>query len=346
MEIDLDTFLVTVYVIVDDLYKREIAPYKPVRRGHKPEVSDSEVSTLVLLAQWQHSRSEREFLTYVGKYWRGCFPRLLSQSAFNRRVRDLAGALCYLGPAVSRQLCQVLAVEPAYEVIDGVPVPLMRRCRGGRSRLFGNEASIGRGGSDRDWYYGVKLEACVNAQGTINGFVFGPANTEEHWLAESLFRWRRYPEAPAPTAQELAPVLGPAHRHRGQRLGPSGPIGPRIGAGKPSSVPCISDLGLRGQNWHQHWREDYRTTVLTKAIYAELPEQEKRKASRWLSGLRQVVETVFSQLTDVLGLSFPKARSYQGLMARIGAKVAALNIAIFVNYHFGRPTFSLFNPLL
>ena len=40
---------------------------------------------------------------------------------------------------------------PAYEVLDGVPVPLMRRWRGERQRCFAHEAAIDCGGSDRDW---------------------------------------------------------------------------------------------------------------------------------------------------------------------------------------------------
>jgi hypothetical protein len=84
---------------------------------------------------------------------RGYFPRLLSQSAFNRRMRDLGEVLGQLGPALAQHVEQTLG-PAAYEVLDGVPVPLMRRCRSERHRLFGDEAGLGCGGSDREWYYG------------------------------------------------------------------------------------------------------------------------------------------------------------------------------------------------
>src|SRR3712207_6061885 len=199
MEIDLNTFLTTVYDITDLLYQREYAPHKPRRPGKKPELSDSEVLTLALLAQWQSDCSERAFGRYAAKHWQAYFPRLLSQSQFNRRVRDLCGVLCRLGPAIAREVTRTLGV-PAYEVLDGVPVPLMRRCRGEQHRCFAHEAAIGCGGSDRDWYYyGVKLLTAVNAHGLITGFVVGPSSTEERWLAEALLRWRAYlPQPPAP----------------------------------------------------------------------------------------------------------------------------------------------------
>src|SRR5215210_4763411 len=144
MPVDLDTFLVVLYTIVDELYEREVARHRPVRRGHRPEMSDSEVLTLMVCEQW-HGRSERGFLRFVDRYWRSYFPRLLDQSAFNRRVWDLTGAMTQLVPVVAAELGAALA---PYQVVDGVGMPLARRSRGIRHRLFGNEAGIGRGGAD------------------------------------------------------------------------------------------------------------------------------------------------------------------------------------------------------
>src|SRR5690349_11700841 len=140
MAVDLDTFLVALYTITDELYRRHVAPRKPVRRGRRPVMADSEVLTLVVCAQW-HGRSERRFLRFVARYWGGYFPRLLDQSAFNRRVRDLAGALTQLVPLVAAELGATLA---RYQVLDGVAMPLARRTRGIRHRLFADEAGIGR----------------------------------------------------------------------------------------------------------------------------------------------------------------------------------------------------------
>jgi hypothetical protein len=203
---DIDTFLTTVYCLIDDLYEGQLAR---VRSGCKPELADSEVLTLMLLGQWQQDRSERAFVRYAREHWRGYFPRLLSQSAFNRRARNLAGVLCQLGPMVVRAAAPLLEHSAAYGVLDTVPVPLMRICRGMRQKLFADEAQLGHGGSDREWYYGVQLLTEVDANGFIAGFVFGPADTSARWLAEALLRWRICPEAPEPTAEQLAPILGP-----------------------------------------------------------------------------------------------------------------------------------------
>jgi hypothetical protein len=345
MDIDVDTFLTTVYCVVDDLYQAHYAAQKPVRRGAAPEMSDSEVLTVVILAQWQQDRSEAAFLRYAQAHWRGYFPRLLTQSAFNRRARDLLGVLCHLGPQVGAVVAHLLATAPAYGVLDTVPVPLMRRCRGDQHRLFADEAAVGRGGSDKDWYYGVSLLTVVRADGVITGFVLGPANTEERWLAEALLRWRRDPAAPVPTAEDLAPVLGPTHHAGGTRRGPTGPLGPRGAVGGVSTAPYLGDLGFAGDAWQAHWRDAYGATVLTKADYAAAPPAPRTQAAQWLSSLRQVIETANAVLVDLLGLKFPRARTYWGLLTRVAAKIVAFNVLLYLNHCYDRPTFALATPL-
>jgi hypothetical protein len=342
MTLDLDTFLTTVYCVVDDLYRELCAPSLAGRPGAKGKLSDSEMLTLAVLAQWQAHRCERCFLRYAGHHWRAYFPRLTSQSAFNRRVRNLWAALCLLGPALAERIAPPAGEAAAYDVWDGVPIPLMRRCRGRRQRLFGAEAGVGLGGSDQEWYYGVHALVVVRADGPVTGFVLGPAPTSEYWLAEALLRWRRDPAARPPTAAELAGVLGPSHRAGGGRTGPTGPLGPRWGVGQPSARPCISDLGCAGADW----RDTYGETILTKAEYRDLDDVAARQAwSRWLCGLRQRVETTFNTLTDLLGAKFPRARGRWGLWTRFAAKVLAFNLMVHFNRLLGRHTYEVFNPI-
>lgn len=235
MVVDCDTFLVTVYTVVDDWYQAVAAPVKPTRRGHRPELSDSEVLTPFLCQQWL-GWSERQFLAYVAHHWHSYFPRLLDQSSYNQRTRDLAGCLTRLIGHLAAILGET---EDAYQVIDGLPVPLARITRGVRHRLFADEAALGRGGVDRRWYFGVKLVLAVQADGVVTGFVIGPANTEERWLLEALLCWRQ-----APTGQPWTPAdLPPSHRAGGTYVGPTGPIWPVDGAGaaRDGRRRCLSE---------------------------------------------------------------------------------------------------------
>jgi hypothetical protein len=346
VELDLDTVLTAVYVVVDEWYRESLAGCKPVRRGKRAELSDSEVLTLAILAQSQGRRSEAAFLRYAVGHWRGYFPRLLSQGAFNRRVRDVGGALCLLGPLVAGRLAAALPAGPRYQVFDGIPVPLLRRCRGDRPKLFGPEAAIGRGGSDDDRYYGVNLLLCVDQAGSITGFVAGPANTGERWLADALLRWRVDPAASTPTAAQLAPRLGKPKEKGGERTGPTGPVGPWLGAGALAPVAYLADLGFVGRHWQRHWQDDYYALVLTKRDFREfLGVVDPAAAERCHASFRQVVETVNNFLDRFLGLKFPNAKTYWGLITRLAAKVAAANLTRYLNHLYHRPPFACFDPL-
>ena len=338
---DLDTFATAVYTIVDDLLisSGDAQPGSQRRsRGRPPYLTNSETIALVLLAQWHGRGSERSVLHFAKQHWTSFFPRIsrVTQSAFNQRVRKLESLLCSIGPDVASQVIALSGACP-YEAVDTTAVPLMSRRRGERTHLFkpGEEAAIGRGGSDRNWYYGVKLCISVAPQGCITGFLAGPANTADLWTAEGLLRWRTNRAAGQPSPEELAAVLGPSHRTKGTRTGPTGPLWPVEGTGEQSTDIYLADRGFAGKAWGQHWEHDYGSVVLT-------PNSDTCPAD--LNSRRQLVETAFGLLIDRLNLRNLRARSIAGVRTRIAAKIAALNIGILINYLFGYPFLTYFSP--
>ena len=243
---DPDTFVTTVYVVVDDLCRDRPDELRPNRRGRKPVLSESEVITLALLSQWHSRGSERAFLRFAARHWRSYFP-LIGQSGFNKRVRALRSRIAELALEVGKQVHRLMGTGSMYGAMDGVLVPLMRICRGRRRRLFApDEAAIGKGGSDRRWEYGIKLLAVVEESGCVSGFVAGPASTEERWLAEALLSWRKDPHSPQPSAAGLADMLGPSHRKGGQRRGPVGGLWPAEGAGEATGGDIPGRQGILG----------------------------------------------------------------------------------------------------
>jgi hypothetical protein len=343
---DRDTILTTVYCLIDDLYQQQWADRVRRRRAGQfaPTVSDSEVLALMVLGQWQPDRSERAFLRYAARHWRAYFPRQLSQSAFNRRARDLWGVLAALGPAVAHHVQAALGLPHEYEVIDGVPMPFVRRCRGDRHGLRGLVGGFGRGGADKTLYYGGKLLLSVSPTPLIRGAVLGPANTEERWLLDALLTWRWDPTLPLATPEDLVTALGPTHHGGGQRQGPTGWLGPRYAAGAPASGPQYGDLAYAGTAWQRYWQMAYGQTVATKAEVRARPGAT-RADGRTVNGRRQVVERVNGLLEAILGLPFPRARTVSGLWARLGAKLAAFNCLVTLNLLHQRPPESPWSPL-
>lgn len=336
MTIELDTFLTAVYVIVDELYQTYAAPHKPVRPGPKPRLSDSEVLTLTLCQQWLGT-SERALGRFAAAHWRAYFPHLIGQSAFNRRVRDLSGVLVQLVPHLAEALGA--ALRP-YQVVDGLPLPLARRCRGQCHRLFGDEADIGRGGSDRDWYFGCQLWVAVTDDGVLTGFVLAPASCEGRWVADALLCWRHDQRA-APWGADDIPR---ARRWYKPYRGPTGPIWPRAGVGHWSTTPYLADDGLAGAAWAPHWQDDYGARVLTKQALGQGPAVAAARQQH--CGWRQIVETVGQTLTTVFGVSFPGVKTRWGLVTQVAAKLLAFNVGIWLNRQFGRPDLAMATLIL
>lgn len=330
MLVDLDTFMVAVYTLVDTLYQQHIAAHKPIRRGRRPDLADSEVLTLMLLGQWL-GNSERALLRHAATSWTPYFPHLLSQSAFNRRTRDLGGA--------SAQLMRLIADElggsrSPYQIVDTTPVPLARLCRGKHHRLFADDAAIGRGGSDKHFYYGCALLLAVAADGPVTGFVVGPASTEGRWLFDALLGWRADPTRPLWTASDI-PV---PRKRRGGYVGPTGPRWWPGSAGQPAAGPYITDAGFTGQAWHRHWRIDAGATIIAPVPDGPDPAPRLRRTHQhW----RQVVETINALLADALHLAYPQAKTPWGVMTRIAAKCAALNAGMWINRVLGRPDLAI-----
>src|ERR671921_2012701 len=97
---DLDCFLVSLYVLVDDWW--QAGPARAPRRPGRPALlTDPEVITLAILAQWPRFRSERDFWRFAWTHLREYFPTLCSQGQFNRRGYEPWSPSCALcsGPS-------------------------------------------------------------------------------------------------------------------------------------------------------------------------------------------------------------------------------------------------------
>jgi hypothetical protein len=185
---DLDSFLVSLYVLVDDWRKLYRSSQRP-RIGRPALLTDSEVITLAILAQWPRFRSERDFWRFASSHLRSYFPKLCSQSQFNRRIRALEPEMRALQLAFARELAEPSAV---YRVVDTTLVPAMVRVRASRKGLFCGQATFGRSASKTEWVYGFKVALVVDPEGVVSAFGLAPAASDERPIGEALIASDRY----------------------------------------------------------------------------------------------------------------------------------------------------------
>ena len=95
---------------------------RPALAGAKPRFSDSEVMTLLLLMDFLPFPGETQFLGFVRANHRALFPRLLSQSQFNRRARNLWPRV----EALRRHWAEALgATRASLYLLDTKPLPVV-----------------------------------------------------------------------------------------------------------------------------------------------------------------------------------------------------------------------------
>jgi hypothetical protein len=168
---DLDSFLVSLYVLTENWWKATHAP-ADARVGRPSLISDPEILTLAILAQWPHFRSERDFHRFAEAHLREYFPTLPSQSQFNRRARALEAE----AKALSLHLARTLAEEgTVYHVLDTTLIPAVVRVRACRRGLFAGQATFGRSASKKERLedrvglrlpgarYSTELGGCINS---------------------------------------------------------------------------------------------------------------------------------------------------------------------------------------
>jgi hypothetical protein len=297
--LDVDTFLTTLYVMVDDFHQSR--PRKGQPPGPDASLSPSEVATLAIFARWSRFASERDFYRYASTRLRDAFPDLPDRSQFNRSVRHNLGFI----EEMALHLASVMKAQRyPYQALDSSAMLVRDAKRRGEGWLVGF-ADIGW--SNRlGWYEGFRLLVAVDPTGVITGFGFCAASATDQQAAETFFAVRHRPNSRLPSA------------------------------GSASTGPYVADKGFEGAENHRRWLNLYGACVIHPPKRNSCKPWPKR-LRRWLAGIRQIVETVYDKLFNTFGLHRERPHELGGLRARLAARVALHNFCMWLNEQLGRP---------
>lgn len=310
--VDTDTFLTTLYVMVDDFCKANL----PAERdelcpppGPVPALCRSEVVCLALFSQFGIFPSEHDFYRYASRHLRPAFPKLPHRTQLNRLIRRHYQATTAFALHLARLL---IAQEPSshlYEALDtsAVPVRDVKRRGVGWLSEFINIGYSGRIG----WYEGFHLLTSVTSVGVVTGWGFGQASSKDQPLAESFFAARAL----------------------------SHPLKQRYicSAGLAAEVPYVADTGFEGRPNHKRWRERYGAVLICPPHPYTRSRRWGRQLHRWLSSVRQIVESVYDKLHNFFGLQRERPHEMAGFQARLAATMGLHNFCIWLNTQLGRP---------
>ncbi|RME43769.1 MAG: IS982 family transposase [Chloroflexi bacterium] len=163
----MDSRIITIYVLVDDLLKS-------LRHREDPQcrMSDAEVLTTALVAALFFGgkiETSRWFLRE-----QNYIPCMLSKSRLNRRLHRCRHLLVILFQILSEMWKQLN--EDAIYVVDSFLVPACDNIRIQRCRLYRDDVYRGYQASKRRYVYGLKVHLMVTASGAPVEFFFTPAS--------------------------------------------------------------------------------------------------------------------------------------------------------------------------
>lgn len=181
--IDAPTLLTIIFVLVDDWYQQHGHHLVPAMPGPQTTFSDSEMLSLLLAMDYFPYPGEQQFLGFIRANYLSLFPKLLSQSQFNRRARRLEGLL--------EELRRFWVQQMGYHfertlVMDTKPVPVIGYKRSKIHSDFGGTASYGHCASRKMNYFGYKLVVISTLSGVPLLYSLVPAHTDEREAAEAV----------------------------------------------------------------------------------------------------------------------------------------------------------------
>lgn len=181
--VDVETLLTVILVLVDDWYQTEGHRLLKGKRGTKPVFSDSEVLTLLLAMDFFPFPGENQFLGFIRANYLNLFPRLLDQSQFNRRARNLY----LLVEELRKHWAVMLGVTLQTQfLLDAKPVPVVGYKRDKSHSHFRGTADFGMCVSRKMKYFGYKLIMLSTLDGIPVAYELVAANTDDRDAADEV----------------------------------------------------------------------------------------------------------------------------------------------------------------
>lgn len=177
MTADLDTLLIALYVLAD-----ELLPRRP-RARRNPQITDAELLCLAVAQILLDIPSERRFLLLAMARLGHLFPYLPKQPGYNKRMRALA-------PQIVRLLNAIAFFSPSWcdgiRLLDSTPVPVGASRETVKRSEFAGHAAYGYCASHSRYFWGFRLYLLCASDGMPIAFELAPANAPERVVAAEM----------------------------------------------------------------------------------------------------------------------------------------------------------------
>jgi hypothetical protein len=180
--VDLDTFIVSTYCLVDDLFDDLLGERRLRSRGPKPLLDDREVITIELVGEFLGLETDKGIFLFFGRHYSEWFPTLarVHRTTFTRQAANL----WFLKRLMWKALLKKIEHDPYICLVDSFAVPVCSFAKAPRHRSFAGVASRGYDAMIRSVFYGFDAHLKVCWPGVIVQASLAPANQHDRWVAE------------------------------------------------------------------------------------------------------------------------------------------------------------------
>lgn len=176
--------LTSLFCKVDDFWnefeskwKQGLIEYNKPKRGPKPEMSISEMMTIVIRFHQSNYRTFKHFYSHMITHFKSYFPNMISYSRFVGSMKNLfVPIFAYLLNRAGRMT--------GISFIDATSIAVCHNKRIKRNRVFRGFAK--RGKTTAGWFYGFKLHLIINEHGEIIAFMLTPGNIADVRVVDLL----------------------------------------------------------------------------------------------------------------------------------------------------------------
>lgn len=174
---DLDTYIVNVFCLVDDAMKILYQDQKLRERGAEPALGDSEVITIEAVGEYLGLDQDKQIFKYFHSHLSHFFPVLktIHRTTFVRQAANL----WQVKEKVWQFITSLIRFDPAFAIVDSLPIPVCQFARAYRCQLFKGEAAYGKDMLLRQTFYGFRIHVKMAWPGVITRFALVPANVQE-----------------------------------------------------------------------------------------------------------------------------------------------------------------------
>ena len=283
---DLNTFIIGVFCLTDDW----LSSQKPIRkRGPAPKLSDSEVITMEIVAEFLGIDKEKAIHSYFRRHYPHYFPKMreVSRTTFTRQAANLWKVKeNFWQHLLAEELLLSGELEEPLMVIDSFPMAICKRSRSYRCKVMRELSERGRD-TNLGKFLGMRAHVVICWPGIVLRASVCGADVHDVHLAE-----------------ELLEGMG-----RGWVLADRNYWSPLV-------REQLSEL------------EEGPMLMARFKLKNETEKEKGLVWPRWLSAKRQKIESVFSQLVSRFNMKVVRARDTWHFCSRFMRKVLSHTMAV------------------